>query len=96
MNGHLEVKQKTDRPAAITFPQAVDDLARDHGSQTWVSVPADPDFKTGWRHITYGELKHAVDGMARWIESRIGRGNGEDVVAYMGYVWSYRRCRRDI
>lgn len=86
MNGYAEQKSSTSKPAAVVFTKVVEDLARDYPNDTWASIPKDPDLRTGWRHVTYQELAHAVDGAARWAESHIGVGDGKGVVAYMGYV----------
>lgn len=72
------------KPAAVVFTKAVEDLARDHPNDTWASIPKDADLKKGWRHVTYQELAHAVNGVARWAEEHIGAGDGNGVVAYMG------------
>lgn len=86
MNGHAQPMTDGTKPAAVVFTKAVEDLARDHPNDTWASIPKDADLKKGWRHVTYQELAHAVNGVARWAEEHIGAGDGNGVVAYMGQV----------
>lgn len=84
MNGHVDKKPKSSHKAALVLPRVVEDLARDFGNNPWMIVPKSTNLDDGFREVTYQELGHAVDGMAQWIESRIGAGDGNGVVAYIG------------
>jgi len=42
------------------------------------------DHRPGWRDVTYGELAHAVDYTAWWIEKSIGVSKKPETLTYMG------------
>lgn len=84
--------QRLEEPADFVLPRVVDKLAQANSKDTWITTPKDAELATGWRDITYQELGHAVNGMAKWVEDHIGIGTGSDVVAYIGLVQMSRRC----
>jgi acyl-coenzyme A synthetase/AMP-(fatty) acid ligase len=79
-----EASQQSDR-CDYCLPRIVDKVARDEPNRTWIVIPHTSNLDDGWRDITFSELSHAVSGFARWIVREFGHGNGEGVMAYMGY-----------
>jgi hypothetical protein len=77
--------QSQDGRCAFLLPQVLEQVARDEPTRIWFTIPNSPDLETGWRDITFAELNHAVNGFAKWIERSIGVGNGQGVMAYVGY-----------
>ncbi|KAK7517253.1 uncharacterized protein IWZ02DRAFT_406008 [Phyllosticta citriasiana] len=67
-----------------TLTRRVDDIANSDPGRTWVTVPLTNDVYGEWKDITFGELRQAIDGLARWIESKIGAGKDRETVAYLG------------
>ncbi|KAK8164826.1 hypothetical protein BKA80DRAFT_326953 [Phyllosticta citrichinensis] len=67
-----------------TLTRRVDDIANSDPGRTWVTVPLTNDVYGEWKDITFGELRQAIDGLARWIEEKIGVGKDRDTVAYLG------------
>ncbi|KAI1340838.1 acetyl-CoA synthetase-like protein [Xylariaceae sp. FL0016] len=67
------------------LPHIVDRLARnnpDHVYGQWPIAPSSYD--AGYRSITYAQLANIVNGLAWWIRSQLGPGNGETVLTYIG------------
>ncbi|KAK8189129.1 uncharacterized protein BKA78DRAFT_253737 [Phyllosticta capitalensis] len=62
----------------------VDDTANSDPGRTWVSVPLTNDIYGEWKDVSFQELRQAVDGLARWIEDKIGVGKDKETVAYLG------------
>jgi hypothetical protein len=77
--------QSQDGRCAFLLPQFLEQVAREEPTRIWFTIPNSPDLQTGWRDITFAELNHAVNGFAKWIERSIGVGNGQEVMAYVGY-----------
>jgi acyl-coenzyme A synthetase/AMP-(fatty) acid ligase len=69
---------------AFVLPRIIDSVATDEPNRTWITVPRSQDLKDGFRDITFADLQHAVNGFARWVEHKIGLGNSDSVMAYMG------------
>ncbi|KAF7192480.1 Non-canonical non-ribosomal peptide synthetase FUB8 [Pseudocercospora fuligena] len=68
-----------------SLPTVVEELARECPNTTWMRVPKDAELTQGWRDITYQELAHAVNGMARWVGRVFGIGRrSTDIAAYIG------------
>ena len=73
--------------ATRNITDRVDSIAAADPLRTWVSLPRTNDVNGEWEDIHFGELRQAVDGMARWIETTIGIGSAKrETVAYLGYV----------
>nr|POF19877.1 non-canonical non-ribosomal peptide synthetase fub8 [Quercus suber] len=68
----------------VTLPRAVAQLAKTNGNGTWASIPRSAELTQGWRNVTYQELCHAMDGMARWLDQNIGSIPQQAVISYMG------------
>lgn len=66
------------------LPEFLANLAKSDPEAPWASVPVSPDLKHGWHTLTFGDLAHAVDGMARWVEETFGAGDGTLTAAYIG------------
>ncbi|PLB54119.1 NRPS-like enzyme [Aspergillus steynii IBT 23096] len=66
------------------FVNIVDELASSNPTQPLGIIPNGSDIKDGFRHLTAKELADAVNATAWWIEKEIGKGTGEETVAYMG------------
>ncbi|KAH8432734.1 putative NRPS-like enzyme [Aspergillus melleus] len=62
----------------------VDDLASSCPTQRLGVVPKGSDPKDGFQHVTAKDLADSVNAMSWWIEKQIGKGNGDETVAYMG------------
>lgn len=92
MGDITEYSRGLDEPADFILPRVVDKLAEANANDTWITTPKDAELVTGWRDITYQELGHAVNGMAKWTESHLRLGTGSDVVAYIGFVQRSWHC----
>jgi thioester reductase-like protein/acyl-coenzyme A synthetase/AMP-(fatty) acid ligase/aryl carrier-like protein len=71
----------------FTLIGLVDDKVEKYPERIWASFATSSDLATaaGWRHITYQQLGHAIDGFARFVESMTGASNNDGAVAaYMG------------
>jgi thioester reductase-like protein len=79
-----KVSQQDDR-CNHCLPRVVDEVAIDEPNRTWIVIPNTSNLDDGWRTITFSELSHAVSGFARWVVHEFGRGDGNSVIAYMGY-----------
>lgn len=66
------------------LPCLIDKVAREEPSKSVVSIPLTTDPSDGFRDITYGQLSAAIDSLAWWIESTIGKGSAFETVAYFG------------
>ncbi|KAH9824637.1 Acetyl CoA synthetase-like protein [Teratosphaeria destructans] len=47
-------------------------------------TPRSADLSRGYRSISYRDLAHAVDGLARWAQWAIGVDHREETIAYIG------------
>jgi acyl-coenzyme A synthetase/AMP-(fatty) acid ligase len=69
----------------------VDRIARETPDRPWGAVPIDDfDLPKGWRDITFKQVARAVDRWCEWLEPKIGRGNGQDPVAYIAATMDVR------
>lgn len=83
--------------AKILLPHAIDELAATEPESIYGKYPADPNnYDAGFKSITYRQLANAINGVARWVESEIGRGDSErtPAIAYIGpndfrYVFAF-------
>ena len=66
------------------LPSWIDEVARKEPERVWASMPRASDPKDGFRDVEYSRLASAVDKIAWWVESIIGRSSDFETVAYMG------------
>ena len=64
--------------------QTVDDLATSEPDRVWATVPKGEEISDGFRDVTFRELANVVDSVAWWLESKIGRSDQFEVLAYLG------------
>ncbi|KAI2610579.1 acetyl-CoA synthetase-like protein [Hypoxylon sp. NC1633] len=79
------------------LPHAIDEIAQTEPESVYGKYPADSsNYDAGFKDITYRQLANAIDGVAHWIETEIGRGDAErkPAIAYLGpndfrYVFAF-------
>lgn len=70
------------------LPTWIDSVGRETPDKVWASIPRSMDLKDGFRDLQYRHLVAAIDTIAWWIESIIGRSTDFETVAYMGCIIS--------
>ena len=66
------------------LPTYIDRLGQDSPEKSWALIPRSRDLKEGFGEYRYRHLVAAIDSVAWWIESLIGRSTTFETVAYMG------------
>ena len=66
------------------LPTWIDKVGRETPDKVWAMMPRSTDLKDGFREYHYSHLVAAIDTLAWWIESTIGRSTTFETVAYMG------------
>lgn len=67
-----------------TLPNHVDEVARNEPNTPWAYVPRNNNnLQEGYKAITFEDLSHAANKMARWIESKVGISKSRETIAYM-------------
>lgn len=74
----------TGQPGKRLLVTLLGDIAASCPQQRLGIVPNGLDVREGFHDVTAKELADAVNETSWWIEKRIGKGNGEETVAYMG------------
>ena len=70
------------------LPTWIDEVGRRTPEKSWALIPQSSDLKDGFREYHYRHLVAAIDELAWWIESIIGRSTSFETVAYMGCVFA--------
>lgn len=70
------------------LPTWIDKLGRETPEKVWAMMPRSTDLKDGFREYHYRNLVAAIDTLAWWIESTIGRSTTFETVAYMGCIFA--------
>ncbi len=78
-------------------PDEIDEIAATEPESIYGKYPADTsNYNAGFRSITFRQLANAINGVSRWLESEIGRGDAErtPTIAYIGpsdfrYVFTF-------
>ena len=86
VNGSFEHVQTPAEPAygKRLIAHTVDDLAAREPDRVWATIPLGPEISDGFRDITVKQLANAVNSVAWWLESKIGRSDRFEVIAYLG------------
>ena len=66
------------------LPTYIDRLGHESPEKSWALIPRSKDLKDGFGEYRYRHLVAAIDSVAWWIESLIGRSTIFETVAYMG------------
>lgn len=66
------------------LPSLVDQYAVERPDETLYVMPKSSDFADGVKAITYKIFANAVNRAAWWLESKIGRGENFETIAYLG------------
>ncbi|KAI8961540.1 acetyl-CoA synthetase-like protein [Daldinia sp. FL1419] len=69
------------------LPDVIDEIAATEPNSLYGKYPVDPsNYEAGFKDVTYRQLANAINGVARWIENEIGRGDPErtPTIAYIG------------
>ena len=82
----IETKSPSTEPAygKRLIAQTVDDLATSDPNRVWATIPLGQEISDGFRDITFRQLANAVDTVAWWLDSKIGRSEKFEVLAYLG------------
>ena len=65
-------------------PQIVDTRAQNEPNRVVYLTPSGPDVKHGFHEVTAQQFAKAVNKVAWWLESELGKGEGFPTVAYIG------------
>ena len=79
--------ESSSEPTALgkrLLPTWIDKVGRETPEKVWAMMPRSADLKDGFREYHYNHLVAAIDTLAWWIESTIGRSTTFETVAYMG------------
>lgn len=66
------------------MPIVVDEIAKAHPDLTYAFSPVTADVNDGFEPVTFSEIANAVNGLATWIETTIGRSSHFETIAYIG------------
>ena len=66
------------------LPNLVDQYAVDRPDEILYVIPNSSNFADGVKAITYKIFANAVNRAAWWLESKIGRGENFETIAYLG------------
>ena len=69
------------------LPCWIDKVGRETPEKVWVSMPRSMNLQDGFRDFQYRHLVAAIDTVAWWIESIIGRSTDFETVAYLGWIF---------
>jgi long-subunit acyl-CoA synthetase (AMP-forming) len=82
MDGQL---RQTYRPGRRLLPAVIDERAQDTPEMVWASLPLDDrDLSRGYTDVTYASFANAINKLAHFIVSAIGRSNTFETGAYLG------------
>lgn len=67
------------------LPVIIDQRARDEPDRPWCSLPRDDyDLEKGFEDISYGTFANAINQLAWFIESAIGKSTSFETITYLG------------
>lgn len=67
------------------IPTVVDQIAEAEPEATWVAVSVSPTgLDAGYQSITYQQFANAINGVARWLEEELGRGDTTEPLLFFG------------
>ena len=66
------------------LPQIVDEYARTQPDRIYASLPRTAAVSDGYYDVTMLQFANAINGMAWWIESRLGKSTAFETMTYMG------------
>lgn len=66
------------------LPAVIDEHAVRTPEKVFAIIPRTLDLRDGFMDITYHDFATAIDGMAYWLEERMGRSSSFETLAYMG------------
>ena len=66
------------------LPQALDEHSRHDPTRVYASIARSIDLAQGFRDVTMREMAYAVDFIAWQLETRIGKSEKFETLAYMG------------
>jgi thioester reductase-like protein/acyl-coenzyme A synthetase/AMP-(fatty) acid ligase len=85
-----EATRTSAKDSNFTLDGLVDEKAEKHPERIWASIAQSTDLAAaaGWRHITYQQLGHAINGFARFVVQNTAAASddagGAVVAAYIG------------
>ena len=74
------------------IPQIIDQAARISASAAWGAMPVSEDLCDGVKDITYSSVASAINQLAWWIESKVGKSEKFETLAYIGPSQLTRCC----
>ena len=66
------------------IPRFVDELANTTPKRIFALIPRSAQYADGLQDVTIGTFARAVNRVASWIESNIGKGADFETIAYIG------------
>ena len=66
------------------LPQVLDEHSRTHPDRLYAAIPHSTDISKGYRDISCRDMANAVNGLARWLERKVGHSDKIETLAYMG------------
>ena len=66
------------------LPTVFDSIAKETPQRLYASVPVESDLSKGYRDITFGQMKSAVDSFAHYVKKSIGSSTSFEATCYLG------------
>lgn len=66
------------------LPLLIDEIAAQDPERPWVSVAKTDNLQDGFQDLSYRRFANAINRMAWWLESSIGKGQNHETLAYIG------------
>ncbi|KAI9836987.1 MAG: hypothetical protein M1819_000636 [Sarea resinae] len=66
-------------------PRVVDEVATQHPHRAYASIPKSSNLQDGYRDISYAVFANAINRVAWWLDSTLGKGtSGLPTITYLG------------
>ncbi len=66
------------------LPVLVDEIARNDPQRPFVSLPRSSNPEDGFEDVTYHSFANAINRAAWWLETKLGKSQNFEVLAYTG------------
>ena len=72
-------------PAKELLPNLADEMAKARPEALYVKTPTSAvTYEAGYRKVTNSNVANAVNGVARWLQERLGQSQNHGTLAYIG------------
>ena len=66
------------------LPSLIDEIAAGEPDKPWVSLPKTQSLEDGFRDLSYQCLANAINRLAWWLETTMGKSQDHETLAYLG------------